>query len=102
MKEVKAFIHRARAAEAVRALIKGGFSNLSLVDVKGMLEAIGTQEIEFSTEFGVNVVTEVKLELVCEDDKTQSAIDLIQQHVRTGNEVSGHIFVSDVSDAITF
>jgi len=102
MKEVKAFIHRARAAEAVRALIKGGFSNLSLVDVKGMLEAIGTQEREFSTEFGLNVVTEVKLELVCEDDQTPTAIDLIRQHAKTGKDVSGLIFVSDVTEVISF
>ena len=96
MNEVKAFIHRSRAAEVVRALIKEGFTTLSLVDVKGTLDALGPQEREFSMEFGRKVVTEVKLELVCETDKTQTAVDLIRVHAKTDQETSGYVFVSEV------
>jgi len=101
MNEVKAFIHRGRAGDVVRALIKEGFTTLSLVDVKGMLHALGTQELEFSIEFGRKVVTEVKLELVCEEKRTQIAVDLIRTHAKTDQETSGHIFVSKVSEVIS-
>ena len=37
MKETKAFIHRNRAADVIRALQGAGYGNLSVVDVKGML-----------------------------------------------------------------
>ena len=35
MIEIKAFVHRSRAASVVRALRKGGFANMTAVDVKG-------------------------------------------------------------------
>ncbi len=101
MNEVKAFIHRGRAAEVVRALIKGGFTTLSLVDVKGTLDALGPHELEFSMEFGRKVVAEVKLELVCDTDSTPTAVDLIRTHARTDQETSGYIFISEVAKVIS-
>jgi len=101
MNEVKAFIHRSRAADVVRALLRGGFTTLSLVDVKGTLDALGNQELEFSMEFGRKVVTEVKLELVCEAAETSTAVDLIRTHAKTDQETSGYIYVSEVSEVIS-
>ncbi len=48
MKEIKAFIHRNRAADVIRALKGAGFSNLSVVDVKGMLAALDERERQYS------------------------------------------------------
>jgi len=101
MNEVKAFIHRSRAADVVRALVKADFTTLSLVDVKGTLEALGNRELEFSVEFGRKVVTEVKLELVCEESQTQTVVDLIRDHAKTDRETSGYVIVSEVARAIT-
>ena len=39
MKEIKAFVHRGRAADIVHAFLGAGFDQLSLVDVKGTLHA---------------------------------------------------------------
>jgi len=68
MKEVKAFIHRNRAADVIRALKGAGFGNLSVVDVKGMLAALDERERDHSMELGEETITEVKLELVCVDE----------------------------------
>ena len=46
MKEIKAFVHRSRIADVVRALEKAGFRNLSVIDVKGMLKALDDKEQE--------------------------------------------------------
>lgn len=97
MKEVKAYIHANRAADVVRALKKAGFTSLMLVDVKGTFEALRNQEQEYSTELGARVITEVKLELVCERDQLDEVVGLIEENGKTGNERSGAIYVSNIS-----
>ncbi len=50
MKEIKAFVHRNRIADVVRALGAAGFDNLSVISwrVKGMLQALDTKERKYS------------------------------------------------------
>lgn len=97
MIEIKAFIHRHRIGDVVRTLVKAGFENLSVIDVKGTLEAIKPQEQEYSTELGVRVVTEAKLELVCEKSRLNEAVSLIRENARTNQTVAGAIYVSDIT-----
>lgn len=101
MQEIKAFIHCNRIAGVVRALANAGFRNLSIIDVKGMLKAIDEHEQDYSLEIGEQVITEVKLELVCEDEAhTAAAIRCIQDNARTGQPEAGWIYVSHISAAI--
>lgn len=100
MIEIKAFVHRNRAAGVVRALRKGGFKNLTAVDVKGMVEAFDEKEQQYSTELGDRVITEVKLELVCENDRLTEAVDLIRSNAKTDQAESGFVYVSKISAAI--
>ncbi|MEW5756459.1 MAG: P-II family nitrogen regulator [Pseudomonadota bacterium] len=98
MKEIKAFIHRNRAADVIRALKGAGYGNLSVVDVKGMLEALDEREREYSIELGEETITEVKLELVCEDGRVAEAVRLIKENARTGQPQAGWIYVSEVAN----
>ena len=103
MKEIKAFIHQNRAADVVHALHSSGFCstgcNLSLTDVAGTLKSLGSKERSFSVEFGESLINEVKMELVCEDDQVDNAIELIRDHARTGQAISGWIYVSDITNS---
>ena len=103
MKEIKAFIHQNRAADVVHALHSSGFchtcSNLSLTDVAATLKSLGSKEQSFSVEFGESLVNEVKLELVCDDSLVDNAVELIRDHARTGQAVSGWIYVSDITNS---
>ena len=96
MKEIKAFIHRNRIADVVHALRLAGFRDISIVDVKGMLKALGAQEQEYSIEIGNKVVTEVKLELVCDDRQVNHAVNTIRENGRTGRPHAGWIYVSSI------
>lgn len=101
MKEIKAFIHRNRIADVVRALGEAGYRNLSVIDVKGMLKALDAQEQEYSLELGDKVITEVKLELVCEDDNAAAeAVRLIQENAETGQPEAGWIYISEIQAAL--
>jgi len=100
MKEIKAFIHRNRVADVVRALEATGYRNLSVIDVKGMLKALDHKEQEYSVEIGEKIITEIKLELVCEDARVDEAARIIQQSADTGQAEAGWIYVSDVERSL--
>jgi len=100
MKEIKAFIHRNRITDVIHALNEAGFRNLSIVDVKGTLKALDNKEQNYSVELGSAIITEMKLELVCDDARVDEATQLIQQYARTGQTDAGWIYVIDIDQAI--
>ncbi len=100
MKEIKAFIHRNRIIDVIRALKKADFRNLSIIDVKGTLKALDNKEQDYSVELGIAIITEMKLELVCDESRVDEATQLIQQHARTGQADAGWIYVIDIGQAI--
>ena len=75
VREIKAYIHRHRIADVVGALYSAGFQRLTVIDVQGLLKALDSREQQYSVEIGQKVVTQVKLELVCENEnRTAEAV----------------------------
>ncbi len=94
-REIKAFIHRNRIADVVDALYQAGYRNLTVIDVQGLLKALDSKEQRYSVEIGQKVITEVKLELVCEgEERMEQAVELIRENARTGQAHAGWIYVS--------
>ena len=52
-------------------------------------------------EFGESLINEVKLELVCDDSQVENAIELIRDHARTGQTVSGWVYVSEIFEQLS-
>lgn len=101
IREVKAFIHRNRIADVVDALYKANFQDLTVIDVQGLLKALDSKEQRYSLEIGQKVITEVKLELVCEGkERMAQAIELIKEHARTGQTHAGWIYCSGLLERI--
>ena len=104
MKEIKAFIHRNRVADVLHALKSADFysgaCNLSVIDVAGTLQALDNKEKNYSIELGEGIVTEVKLELICEDNRADEAISLICENAQTGQPMAGWIYTVDIADNI--
>lgn len=101
MKLIKAFIHHVRAGSVVQALADGGFRNLTLHDVRGMLKPITVNEQDFSTDSGGLVISEVRLSLVVEDQEVEAATSIIRTVARVGAHVSGYVYVSPVEQMFT-
>jgi len=100
MKEIKAFIHRNRVSDVVHELKQAGYEYISVIDVLGLLKAISSQEQQYSVDLGTKVVSEIKLELVCDDHQLDDAIDIISREGRTGQITAGWIYVTEVVQAI--
>jgi len=100
MKQIKAFVHHIRSAAVVDALRDAGFTNLTLLDVKGTLKPLSEAEQTYSSEVGVVIISEVRISLVCEDTEVDLATDTIRQAGRIGPNVSGWVYVSPVEQAL--
>lgn len=99
MKEIKAFVRRQRAADVVHALLTAGYRQLSVTDVKGTLEALSEAERDFSVEFGEAVITEVKVEIVCETERVEKALAILRASGHSSRS-SGWAYVIDVEQAV--
>ena len=100
MKQVKAFVHRNRVSDLIHALDAAGFRRLSLLDVKGLLRALSAREQEYSVELGEKVVSEVQIEVFCEDADVARATDIIRRVARTGHADGGWIYVSTIEQSM--
>ena len=96
MKEIKAFIHRNRITDVIHTLKAAGFNKLCVADVKGTLKALDNKEQNYSVELGTAIITEMNLELVCDESRLDEATQLIQKNARTGQADAGG-FMSSIS-----
>lgn len=99
MKQIKAFVHRNRAADLIHELEDAGFRRLSVVDVKGLLRALSAREQQYSVEFGDQVITEMQMELFCEDGEVDRAVEIFRRVGRTGQPDAGCVYVGNVEQA---
>ena len=97
MIEIKAFIRRARAADVIRGLIRAGFCKLTVIDVKSILKSLDDTEQDYSIEFGEEIITETKLELVCEGYEEAEVVKIIRKYGRSSQENSGWIYISSIN-----
>ena len=99
MKQIKAFVHRNRVSDLIHALGAAGFQQLSLFDVKGLLRALSAREQQYSVEFGDQVVSEVQMELFCEEGDVARAVEIFRRIGHTGRAEAGWVYVSPVEQA---
>lgn len=100
MKQVKAFVHRNRVGDLIHALDAAGFRRVSLFDVKGLLRALSAREQEYSVELGEKVISEVHVEVFCEDADVARAVEVIRRVARTGHADAGWIYISPIDESI--
>src|SRR3546814_14586987 len=58
-------------------------------DVKGLLWALSAREQQYSVEFGDQVISEMQMELFCEDSEVDSAVEIFRRKGRTGHPDAG-------------
>lgn len=66
----------------------------------GSLRALSAREQNYSVEFGEQVISEVQIELFCEDEYVEPAVEIFKETGRTGRGDAGWVYVSDVEIAL--
>lgn len=100
MQKIEAIIRPHKIDEVKEALLEAGFAGLTVSEVRGYGRQKGHKEVYRGTEYNIDFVPKIKIELVCADTKTESAVDIIIKTAKTEQVGDGKIFISDLKDAI--
>ncbi len=100
MKMIMAII-QPHKLEAVReALSAIGVDGMTVSEVKGYGRQKGHTEIYRGTEYSINYVPKIKLEIAAKSDSADKAVETIREAAGQGKIGDGKIFVFDLKDAI--
>ena len=100
MKKIEAIIRNFKLEEVKNALSEHNIHGMTITEVRGFGRQKGHTETYRGTEYTVDFVPKVKMEVVCSDDQVQTVIDLIMSSAQTGQIGDGKIFVSDLSSVV--
>jgi nitrogen regulatory protein P-II 1 len=100
MKKVEAIIKPFKLEEVKDALGEVGIEGMTVTEVKGFGRQKGHTEIYRGSEYTVDFLPKIKIELVVPDGSVDTAITAIIKAAKTGKIGDGKIFVSNVEQAI--
>lgn len=100
MKKVEAIIKPFKLEEVKDALGEVGIEGMTVSEVKGFGRQKGHTEIYRGSEYTVDFLPKIKLELVLADNRVETAITAIVKAAKTGKIGDGKIFISPVQEAI--
>ncbi len=100
MKKIEAIIKPFKLEEVKDALSELGVEGMTVTEVKGFGRQKGHTEIYRGSEYTVDFLPKVKLEVVLPDDRVEAAVAAIVKAAKTGKIGDGKVFVSPVDEAI--
>jgi nitrogen regulatory protein P-II 1 len=96
MKKIEAIIKPFKLEEVKDALSEIGIEGMTVSEVKGFGRQKGHTEIYRGSEYTVDFLPKIKIELVIADAQTDAAIGAIVKAAKTGKIGDGKVFVSDI------
>jgi nitrogen regulatory protein P-II 1 len=100
MKKIEAIVKPFKLEEVKDALSEVGVTGMTVTEVKGFGRQKGHTEIYRGSEYTVDFLPKLKVELVIEDEEVEAAVAAIIKAAKTGKIGDGKVFVSPVEEAI--
>ena len=100
MKKVEAIIKPFKLEDVKEALSEKGVEGMTVVEVKGFGRQKGHTEIYRGSEYTVDFLPKVKIEVVVEDNRCDDVVEAIVKAANTGKIGDGKVFVSEVIESI--
>ncbi len=100
MKKIEAIIKPFKLEEVKDALGEIGIEGMTVTEVKGFGRQKGHTEIYRGSEYTVDFLPKIKLELVIADERAEAAVKAIIKSAKTGKIGDGKIFVSAIEQAV--
>lgn len=100
MKKIEAIIRPGKLDDLHTELEEAGFAGITVTEVRGYGRQKGHKEIYRGSEYNLEFVPKVKIELICPDESVEKAIELIIKLSKTGKIGDGKIFIIPVEDTI--
>lgn len=100
MKKIEAIIRPFKLEEVKEALVEIGIRGLTISEVRGYGRQKGHTETYRGSEYRIEFVPKIKIEVVIEDSKVEKIVDAILKTARTGQVGDGKIFIYNVEDVV--
>jgi nitrogen regulatory protein PII len=100
MKKIEAIIKPFKLEEVKDALGEIGIEGMTVSEVKGFGRQKGHTEIYRGSEYTVDFLPKIKLEIVVSDGQAENAVSTIVKAAKTGKIGDGKVFVSSIEEAV--
>tara|TARA_B100000287_G_scaffold127124_1_gene119207 strand:+ start:1538 stop:1876 length:339 start_codon:yes stop_codon:yes gene_type:complete len=100
MKKIEAIIRPFKLEDVKVALVNAGIVGMTVSEVRGFGRQKGQVERYRGSEFTVEFLQKLKVEVVVDDEKVKSVIEAIAEAAKTGEIGDGKIFVSQIDSVI--
>lgn len=100
MKKIEAIIKPFKLDEVKDALNAIGIHGMTVTEVKGFGRQKGHVEVYRGTEYEVNFVPKIKIEVVVPDSIVDKALSTIMEKAKTGKIGDGKMFIFSLEDVI--
>jgi len=100
MKKIEAIIKPFKLEDVKEALAGVGVEGMTVSEVKGFGRQKGHTEIYRGSEYTVDFLPKIKIEVVLADGHVSAAVDAIVKAAKTGKIGDGKVFISSVENAI--
>jgi nitrogen regulatory protein PII len=100
MKKIEAIIKPFKLEEVKDALGEVGIEGMTVTEVKGFGRQKGHTEIYRGSEYTVDFLPKIKLELVIPDSQVEAAVATIVKSAKTGKIGDGKVFVTTIEEAV--
>ena len=100
MKKIEAIVKPFKLEDVKDALSGVGVTGMTVTEVKGFGRQKGHTEIYRGSEYVVDFLPKLKIEIVVSEEETEGVVDAIIKAAKTGKIGDGKVFVSDITEAI--
>jgi nitrogen regulatory protein PII len=100
MKKIEAIIKPFKLEDVKAALAELGVEGMTVSEVKGFGRQKGHTEIYRGSEYTVDFLPKIKVEVVLGDNLVATAVDAIVKAAKTGKIGAGKVFVSAIENAV--
>jgi nitrogen regulatory protein P-II 1 len=100
MKKVEAIIRHFKLEDVKNALTEKGIVGMTVSEVRGFGRQKGHTEIYRGSEYAIEFVPKVKIEIVCNDQDWEAVVNAIISAAQTGQIGDGKIFVTDINTVV--
>ena len=100
MKKIEAIIRPFKLEDVKIALVNSGIIGMTVSEVRGFGRQKGQVERYRGSEFTVEFLQKLKVEVVVENEKVNSVIEAIAEAAKTGEIGDGKIFISSIDSVV--
>ena len=100
MKKIEAVIRPFKVDDVRESLAEIGIKGMTVIEVKGYGRQKGHTELYRGSEYEIEFLPKMKIEIVVKDDMVEKVVNLIIKSAKTGQVGDGKIFITNVEEAI--